>query len=220
MDQIRELTVLSMFIRITASMVLGGILGLERGLQNRPAGLRTYILVSMGACIVMLTNQYVYLAYNTGDPVRMSAQVISGIGFLGAGTIIVTKRNQIKGLTTAAGLWASACVGLSIGIGLYEVGILGGIAIFLVLRVLNRWDHYIKENKKSVDLYIELESSSTIGGFIRNLRKYSLDMKNLQFENEGVNSFTISISGPSFFTHSDIMKLLKDVDGVEYFEEI
>ena len=132
----------------------------------------------------------------------------------------MTKRNQIKGLTTAAGLWASACVGLSIGIGLYEVGILGGVAIFLVLRVLNRWDHYIKENKKSVDLYIELESSSTIGGFIRNLRKYSLDMKNLQFENEGVNSFTISISGPSFFTHSDIMKLLKDVDGVEYFEEI
>ena len=121
MDEIRFLTDSSIVIRILFSLVIGGILGLERGLKNRPAGLRTYILVCMGSCIVMMTNQYVYQVYGTGDPVRMAAQVISGIGFLGAGTIIVTRRNQIKGLTTAAGLWASACIGLSIGIGLYEV---------------------------------------------------------------------------------------------------
>ena len=99
------------------AIVLGGMIGMERGLKNRPAGLRTYMLVCLGACIVMLTNQYVYEAFGVGDPVRMGAQVVSGIGFLGAGTIIVTARNQIKGLTTApafgpapawAWLWALA----------------------------------------------------------------------------------------------------------------
>ena len=92
MDEIRFLTDSSIVIRILFSLVIGGILGLERGLKNRPAGLRTYILVCMGSCIVMMTNQYVYQVYGTGDPVRMAAQVISGIGFLGAGTIIVTRR--------------------------------------------------------------------------------------------------------------------------------
>ena len=79
MDAVRELTVESAMLRIIASIVLGGVLGMERGLKNRPAGLRTYILVCMGACIVMVTNQYVYQAFETGDPVRMAAQVISGI---------------------------------------------------------------------------------------------------------------------------------------------
>ena len=113
LDEIRELTTLSMLLRIFVSIVLGAILGIERGLKNRPAGLRTYILVCMGSCIIMLTNQYVYAAYKTGDPVRMASQVVSGIGFLGAGSIIVTKQNQIRGLTTAAGLWASSAVGLA-----------------------------------------------------------------------------------------------------------
>jgi len=89
-------------------MLLGGILGIERGRKYRPAGFRTYMLVCLGTTIVMLTNQYVYERYGGGDPVRMGAQVISGIGFLGAGTIIVTGHNQVKGLTTAAGLWAAA----------------------------------------------------------------------------------------------------------------
>ena len=136
LDEIRELTFLSMLLRIFVSIALGAILGIERGLKNRPAGLRTYILVCMGSCIVMLTNQYVYAAYNTGDPVRMAAQVVSGIGFLGAGSIIVTKQNQIKGLTTAAGLWAAAAVGLAIGIGLYEVALVGGLSILIILRGL------------------------------------------------------------------------------------
>ena len=106
--QLREVTLLAVVLRIFLSVLIGGLIGLERGLKNRPAGLRTYMVVCLGACLVMLTNQYVCQVFGTGDPVRMGAQVVSGIGFLGAGTIIVTKRNQIKGLTTAAGLWASA----------------------------------------------------------------------------------------------------------------
>ena len=106
--EIREVTYLAVALRIFAAVIIGGILGLERGMKNRPAGLRTYMLVCVGACVVMLTNQYIYQVFGSGDPVRMGAQVVSGIGFLGAGTIIVTRRNQIKGLTTAAGLWSAA----------------------------------------------------------------------------------------------------------------
>ena len=100
----REVTVTEIILRVLISVAIGGLIGLERGMKNRPAGLRTYMLVCVGACVVMLTNQYTYQVYQVGDPVRMGAQVISGIGFLGAGTIVVTKHNQIKGLTTAAGL--------------------------------------------------------------------------------------------------------------------
>ena len=101
MLQMRELTLASIVLRILLAVFLGGVIGLERGMKNRAAGLRTYMLVCMGSCIVMVTNQYIYQAYGTGDPVRMGAQVVSGIGFLGAGSIIVTARNQIRGLTTA-----------------------------------------------------------------------------------------------------------------------
>lgn len=134
--ELREVTLLSVVLRISIAMVLGGCIGLERGLKNRPAGLRTYILVCVGSCLIMLTNQYIYQVFQTGDPVRMGAQVVSGIGFLGAGTIVVTQRSQIKGLTTAAGLWAAAAVGLAVGIGFYEAAILGSVVIFLTLTIL------------------------------------------------------------------------------------
>ena len=139
-------------VRILVAIILGGIIGMERGMKNRPAGLRTYMLVSVGACVVMLINQYAYQVYGVGDPVRLGAQVVSGIGFLGAGTIIVTSHNQIKGLTTAAGLWASACVGLAIGIGLYEVALVGGLAIYVVLTVLHQWDFAMRSKTQIIDV--------------------------------------------------------------------
>ena len=123
--ELREVTYFAVALRIFAAVIIGGILGLERGMKNRPAGMRTYMLVCVGSCVIMLTNQYIYQVCGTGDPVRMGAQVVSGIGFLGAGTIIVTRRNQIKGLTTAAGLWSAAGVGLALGVGFFvSLGIL------------------------------------------------------------------------------------------------
>ena len=141
--ELREVTYLAVFLRIFVAFLLGGLLGMERGLKQRPAGLRTYMLVCVGACIIMLTNQYIFQVFKAGDPVRMGAQVVSGIGFLGAGTIIVTKHSQIKGLTTAAGLWASAAVGLATGIGFYEAAIAGALIIFVTLTVLARLDRQL-----------------------------------------------------------------------------
>src|SRR5699024_10424815 len=103
----------TVFIRLLLATIMGGIIGLDRDLKSRAAGFRTHMIVSIGSATAMLTNQYILMDSGQviGDPTRMGAQVISGIGFLGAGTILVRKNDKITGLTTAAGLWATATIG-------------------------------------------------------------------------------------------------------------
>ena len=220
---IRELTIWSILLRILVSIVLGGIIGLERGMKNRPAGLRTYMLVSLGSCVVMLINQYTAQVFGTGDPVRLGAQVISGIGFLGAGTIVVTSHNQIKGLTTAAGLWASACIGLAIGIGLYEVALIAGLCVFLVLTVLHEMDYFLHSRTRMVDTYIELDHTVSLGKFIRNIREQGLEISNIQrehdtsYDNE-VLSFTATIKGQKKTHRAELVRFLRKQEGVKYLE--
>ena len=220
---IRELTLGSIVIRILVSIILGGIIGVERGMKNRPAGLRTYMLVCMGSCVVMLINQYTSQVFGTGDPVRLGAQVISGIGFLGAGTIVVTSHNQIKGLTTAAGLWASACIGLAIGIGLYEVAIIGGAGVFLVLTVLHEMDYFMRSRTRMVDAYIELDHTVSLGKFIRSIREQGLEISNIQREHDTtygdeVLSFTATIKGQKKTHQAELVRLLRKQEGVKYLE--
>ena len=223
--EFRVLTVSAIIVRILLAVLIGSILGFERGMKNRPAGLRTYILVCVGATIVMLTNQYIYQCAGTGDPVRMGAQVVSGIGFLGAGTIIVTQHNQIKGLTTAAGLWASACVGLAIGIGLYEVAIIGGITIFGVLTCLHRWDYFMRRRARVIDVYVELDKSIPMGEFIRNLRDRDIDPSNLQVEKEfdlvhDINCFTVTLTSKKAFGREELVRTVTKMEGVKFIEEL
>ena len=130
-DWLFEINALSIFIRLFLAALFGGIIGIERTTKKHAAGLRTYILVAIGACMIMLTNLFIVETFETGDIGRMGAQVISGIGFLGAGTIIITSRNRIKGLTTAAALWACAAMGLALGIGFYALALIGFIIIFI-----------------------------------------------------------------------------------------
>ena len=190
---LREVTWVAVIVRILMAFLLGGVLGVERGLKQRPAGLRTYMLVCVGACMIMLTNQYIYQTFHTGDPVRMGAQVVSGIGFLGAGTIIVTKHSQIKGLTTAAGLWAAAAVGLATGIGFYEAAILGALVIFFTLTVLNRLDMHMHRKARYFDIYIELPREISLGSFLNEARGKDIIVEDLLMESPtGVDNTTRS----------------------------
>ena len=223
MLEIRELTVTALVVRILVAVILGGIIGMERGMKNRPAGLRTYMLVCVGACVVMMINQYTYQVYGVGDPVRLGAQVVSGIGFLGAGTIIVTSHNQIKGLTTAAGLWASACIGLAIGIGLYEIAVVGGAAVFLSLTVLHGWDYYMRSKTRIIDAYIELDTGVSLGTFLRNARDADLAVSDVQLERdpgiaEETASFLATVKGKKKMSQIQLIQALKKLEGVKYLE--
>ena len=225
MTTAREFTYLEAGLRILMAIVLGGMIGMERGLKNRPAGLRTYMLVCLGACIVMLTNQYVYEAFGVGDPVRMGAQVVSGIGFLGAGTIIVTARTQIKGLTTAAGLWASACVGLALGIGLYAVSIMGSVAIFVILTLLHELDFRMRRSTKQVEVYVELKHNVAVGQFLDFVRDRQYEPSNLQIllentSDNGILAFSVTLKGQKNCNHDDIVTTVKTMPGIGYVEEL
>ena len=223
-DSVRALTPLAVLLRTMVAVLMGGIIGLERGMKNRPAGLRTHMLVCLGACVVMMTNQCIYQCYSVGDPVRMGAQVISGIGFLGAGTIIVTRHNQIKGLTTAAGLWASACVGLGIGIGLYEVAILGSLLMFLVLTALHELDYRMRRNTRVVEVYVELNKKTTLGDFLRNMRELGIETSNIQLEHDEITgstlAFVVTLTGSKPHSHNNTLQTVREMKGVTYVEEL
>lgn len=224
---IREITYVSILFRLLLSVIIGGILGLERGRKNRPAGLRTYILVCLGSTVVMMTNQYVSQCLNTGDPVRMGAQVLSGIGFLGAGSIMKTGRNQIRGITTAAGLWASACIGLAIGIGFYEAAIAGGILIFIVLSVMQNMDYMTRKKTNVIDLYVELESRDYMGDFIEFMRNSGLKMSNLQMEPDylGTNTinsvaFIVAVKSLEHRPHDSMIDTMRHIPHLKFIEEL
>lgn len=224
---LHEVNVVSITIRIFLAMLMGGILGFERERKNRPAGFRTYMLVCIGAALVMLTNQYVYENFNAsnGDPVRLGAQVISGIGFLGAGTIIVTKRNQIKGLTTAAGLWASACLGLTIGIGFYSGAIIGGLGIFIAMIALHKVDLKIRKGGMLIDLYVEFNNITHISAFMNYIQANDLEVEDLLMNkgqipgNENV-ALALTLKSNTKMQHPAIIQLLSQADGIQYIEEL
>lgn len=133
-DFLNEFNGVSVFVRLILALILGALLGIERERKQRPAGLRTYTLVCLGSALAAVTNEYICTIYPSADPARIPAQIVSGIGFLGAGTILVTKEHQVKGLTTAAGLWCCAAVGIAVGSGFYYGAILAGILIVVSLR--------------------------------------------------------------------------------------
>ncbi len=222
---LREITYLAVVLRILAAVIFGGAIGLERGMKNRPAGLRTYMLVCVGSCLIMLTNQYLYQVTQAGDPMRLGAQVVSGIGFLGAGTIIVTKHNQIKGLTTAAGLWAAAGVGLALGVGFYEAALVAGFAVFAILTLLQKLDDKMHRSTKIVELYIELSEEVPLGELIRGLRDLNLEIESLQTEKDtlledGVRPLVATLKTKKRGDHNLLIEKIKKISGIVHLEEL
>lgn len=223
MDYLRDLNLVSIIFRIVLAIVIGGILGIERERKNQAAGFRTYILVCLGAAMVMMTNQYVYEIYGLGDPVRMGAQVISGIGFLGAGTIIVTGKNKIKGVTTAACLWAAACSGLAIGIGFYEGAILCGVVIVLIMSVFQSFDVWARKRSRYMDIYIEYDSAQVpFSSFLDYAKEHQFEIINFQINHdmEKNTAYTLTIASTTKRTHAEMLLVLNDATGVQYIEEL
>lgn len=167
-DGLRDMTTFSVILRMLLAVVCGGLVGMEREFKRRPAGFRTHILICLGAAMTTLTSQYLLLEmqYYT-DIARLGAQVIAGIGFIGAGCIIVTRRRRVKGLTTAAGMWTAAIVGLTIGAGYYEGGVIATVLILLIEIVFDRFERIALRRVPEINLYVEYAEKSALESLMR-----------------------------------------------------
>ena len=173
-ETLTELNLISVSLRVLLALLFGGCIGMERGYHGRAAGLRTHILVCVGACLAAMTGVYeVGVLGFAADPMRVGAQVISGIGFLGVGTIIVRNRSQVTGLTTAAGLWATGSIGLAIGIGFYIAALLAFLIVFLTITL---FIHLEKKAKKTATnyCYVELFDSNKAKEFCDIAKQYAV----------------------------------------------
>lgn len=180
-DGLREFTFASVAVRMFLAVLCGGMIGIEREYKRRPAGFRTHILICLGAAMTTLTSQYLflYLHYYT-DMARLGAQVVAGIGFIGAGTIIVTRRQRVKGLTTAAGLWTAAIIGLAIGGGFYEGALLATALIMVAELVFSKLEYRILENAPEINLYMEYADKACLENVLKLYREQGVKVLSME----------------------------------------
>ena len=215
----------AVLFRLMLAVICGGIIGFDRGRKRRPAGFRTYMIVCVGAALTMLISQHLFYRGYTTDLSRLGAQVVSGIGFLGAGTIVVTGRQQIKGLTTAAGLWASACMGLAIGAGFYFGAAVGFLLVLLTMTLLSKIEGKVIASARNMNVYVEYNSSSDIGIIIDGIKKLGVKIYDIEIRRskatEGVypNSI-ISLKLPKGMPHAVLMAEIASTSGVRSIEEV
>ena len=223
---LRDLTLTSVLFRTLLAMLLGGILGYEREKKRRPAGFRTYLVVCLGSSLAIMTGIYLNDLTGNGDPGRIAAQVISGIGFLGAGTILVTRQRQVRGLTTAAGLWASACLGLALGAGFYSGAIVGFASIWSSLWILRIVDRHLYLHSKIMCLYVEFTTITDVSHFITHARGQRCTISNMELNrSKDLNAgstvsaiMTLQFEEP--ISHAHIVELYGAIEGVTFIEEV
>lgn len=220
---LQELSEVSVIVRILLSLVCSGVLGFERVRKRRAAGARTYILVCVGSALVMMTSQYISeFAANT-DLTRLGAQVISGIGFLGAGTIMLTGQHRIKGLTTAAGLWTVACIGIAIGAGFYFGGIALSIVVFLTMSAMSAYQMKFTKHLKRIQIYMVLDESSCLGDFAVYVKQFGMQLIEVEaLESNGLRGVgvTCALQLTEHQDHTKVMSIISEFEGLQYVEEI
>ncbi|WP_286311986.1 MgtC/SapB family protein [Romboutsia ilealis] len=170
------------------ALIIGGLTGLEREKSHQFAGFRTHILVAVGSCITSITSLLLFVQYGSQtsiDPARLTAQVLSGIGFLGAGAILKTS-NAIRGLTTAAGIWATACIGIAVGYGYYVLSICAWSLVMITLYILKNIDKLIFKKKQTIFI-VKVDTINIITMLYNIFQQSQISVKNIDIENtEGI----------------------------------
>lgn len=204
-------------LRLLLATCFGALIGMEREHAHRPAGLRTHILVCVGACLVMLTSEFTYNTYQQFSPNmdvnRLGAQVISGIGFLGAGTII-RNGSSVKGLTTAASLWAVACIGIATGIGFYLGATLCTIAIFIILSYIKNWAKIY--DTKTLSLSVTANNSDVAVEIEKKLFSNSIEINNISLKSieNDISSMFFKISMQASVNPTSVISEIYALPGV------
>lgn len=222
MELIKELNLLSVSLRVVLAVVCGGVIGIERGRSHQPAGMRTYMLVCLGATMVMTTGQYMYEMFGTGDPARLGAQVVSGIGFLGAGSIITSGQSKVRGLTTAAGLWAAACIGLALGIGFYSAGILATLAVYLIMAKFKKIEYRFFVDNSYIGIYIELDPGQSVTEIAKKITECGYEIEEIQ-RAEGRKEYQrllVSLKSRKEENREEMQQRLEAIDGIRFTKYI
>lgn len=225
-SSVRDFTLASVALRMFLAVFCGGFIGLERTFRRRPAGMRTHMLICLGASMTTLTSQYLllYMNYYT-DMARLGAQVVAGIGFIGAGTIIVTRHQKVKGLTTAAGLWTSAIVGLSLGAGFYEGGLAVTVLVLLAEVLFSQLERLILRTSPEMNLYIHYAGANTMERILNYLRQNRIKVQSMQITRlkESPNHtptviFLLRLHNK--IRRTDLLKGLNTLEGIISIEEL
>ncbi len=217
-DYLNEFNYLTIAIRLVLAVLVGGIIGNERGKHGSAAGLRTHILVCIGATMTSLTGLYVSNSLNASDDImRLAAQVISGIGFLGAGMIIVKNGNIVTGLTTAAGMWATAAIGIALGYGFYSGAIIATVGCVFTAAFLSKME---RKRKEITHIYLEVDLSKNINVVLDNI-KNNLDpdalIEAVQPKSNVENTIGIHLTVSNIRTVDGIKKQIDEIDGIVFW---
>ncbi|MBO7310812.1 MAG: MgtC/SapB family protein [Clostridia bacterium] len=232
-----DLSIWDLFARVGLAVLCGGIIGIDRGRKHRPAGFRTYMLVCVGSAITMMLGTYLqcmilevwlpqggYSIVNS-DVSRFGAQVINGIGFLGAGTIIVTGRQQVKGMTTAAGLWASACMGLCIGAGFYLASVICCVCMIFTVVVFSRLEVFILSRSRNINLYVEFEDLDDLSLIIEKIkgqgtRIFDVEITKARHSETQYPNAIFSLQLPKKKSHTMVLTAIAELEAVRSIEEL
>lgn len=218
-----SITWYGVIVRLVIAMIFGGIVGLERQKNNQSAGFRTHMILTVASALAMLTNQFIIERFGTGDISRIGAGVVSGVGFLGAGTILITSRNRIKGLTTAAGLWACSCLGIAIGAGFYTAAICG-LIIYVFALILQPLESKLSKFSKYVNIQLEFDDPKKLNSFIDYIREKKIKLISLNdndnYKDTGLYVYNVLLSIPKGLKKEQLNNDLKNNSDIKYFEFI
>ena len=226
LNPLRDLTFAAIVVRMILAFLCGAVIGIEREYKRRPAGFRTHILICLGAAMTTLTSQYLYLVmhYQT-DMARLGAQVVAGIGFIGAGTILVTRRQRVKGLTTAAGLWAAAITGLCFGAGFYEGGVIATGLILMAELLFSLLEFKLLARIREINLYVECGEAAGLDRVIRliaeeQIKLQSMEAMRVSGEGHGNTSAIMFLRLPVKYAAETLLLKLHEIDDVVVAEEL
>lgn len=218
-------------LRLFVAAICGGLIGIDRGRKRRAAGFRTYMLVCMGAALTIVLGAYLSIQIKDAwglkdastDVSRFGAQVINGIGFIGAGTIIVTGRQQVKGMTTAAGLWASACMGLAIGAGFWAAAVIGCSCIILTIVVFSKLESFILSHSRNVNIFVEFENADDLSTIIERIKEQDVRIFDIELTKAKGDSYPnaiFSLQLPKRRSHAYVMTAIAEIETVRTMEEV
>lgn len=206
--------------QLLCAAVMGAVIGVERANRHQAAGLRTFSLVCLGSALAQMVDIHMVLQFGSGDPVRLAQGVINGIGFLGVGTIIVTRGNHIKGLTTAATLWTTAVLGICIGSGYVFGTIATFVLIFVIIRLLVYVSRYLERFNREIGLVLEVWNQEASQKLIKELRARGYQIKEMEkVQYPEYMYMHLEVDLGKKMDHNSVIESLYELDYVNYVQE-